>query len=128
MKISPTSQRSSGFTLIEILIVVTVIGLLAGIAVPNFMRARDTARLNVIYNNLRILNGAKEEWATEQSKAPGASIGPVDTLASYFRGGKLQQVVNETYVPNPVGTPSEAALPNGVTLCSFGPGAHIPAP
>ena len=121
-------SRGAGFTLIEITIVLAVIGLLAAIAVPNFMRARDNARLSAIYNNLRILNYAKEQWATQQSLAPGASIGNASILNPYFRGGQLHNVLNETYLPNPVGTPPVAELPANAGLLTFAPGADIPAP
>lgn len=128
MKLSCRASGSRGFTLVEITITLAIIGLLAAIAVPNFMRARDSARLNAIYNNLRILNYAKEQWATEQSLAPGASIGNTSILSPYFRGGKLNNVINETYLPNPVGTPPVAELPANASLLTFGPGADIPAP
>ena len=52
----------------------------------------------------------------------------VGVLSNYFRWGSIQDVVRETYVPNHVGTPSEADLPFGVALGPFGPGAVIAAP
>jgi prepilin-type N-terminal cleavage/methylation domain-containing protein len=54
-----------GFTLVEIMIVVAIIGLLAAIAVPSFMRARTRSQQNACINNLRQIDGAKEEYAME---------------------------------------------------------------
>ncbi|HZQ46036.1 MAG TPA: prepilin-type N-terminal cleavage/methylation domain-containing protein, partial [Verrucomicrobiae bacterium] len=57
------SLRNSGFTLVEIMIVVAIIGLLATIAIPNFMRASAKAKQTACINNLRQLEGAKQTWA-----------------------------------------------------------------
>ncbi len=62
------TNRKAGFTLVEIMIVVAIIGLLAAIAIPNFVKARETAQLNSIVNNLRIIEGAKDQWALELKK------------------------------------------------------------
>jgi prepilin-type N-terminal cleavage/methylation domain-containing protein len=63
MKIN--SYRKLGFTLVEIMIVVAIIGLLAAIAIPNFIHARTTSQMNACINNLRQIDGAKQEWALE---------------------------------------------------------------
>jgi len=116
------------FTLIEIMIVVTIIGLLAVIAVTNWMLARDTSRLNVIRRNLRDIDSAKEQWALEKKQPEGAPVADVADLSEYLRAGAVHEVVQESYAPNPVGTPPTATLPAGVKLRQYGPGATIPAP
>src|SRR5712672_3602263 len=67
-------QNRSGFTLIEIMISVLLIGLLATIAIPNFIRSRTTAQKNVCINNLRTIDYAIQQWALEQKKAANAPV------------------------------------------------------
>jgi len=64
-------QASQGFTLVEILIVVAIIGLLASIAVPSYVKARDNSQQNACINNLRQIDGASQTWALENKKTSG---------------------------------------------------------
>lgn len=67
------TSKTAGFTLVEIMIVVAIIGLLAAIAIPNFVRARATSQTNACINNLRQIDGAKQEWALETKQATNAT-------------------------------------------------------
>lgn len=59
-------KMKKGFTLVEIMIVVAIIGLLAAIAIPSFMRARLTSQKNACINNMRQIESAKDQYALEQ--------------------------------------------------------------
>ena len=59
-----------------------LIPLMAAIAVPNFVRARDTAMTNACINNLRMIEAAKQEWALENSKQ--ASDTPTQAEVAHF--------------------------------------------
>ena len=71
------TSRKGGFSLVEIMIVVSIIGLLAAIAIPNFVKARETARTNTCIANLKQIDSAKQQWALE-TKQPSTAT-PVET-------------------------------------------------
>jgi prepilin-type N-terminal cleavage/methylation domain-containing protein len=79
-------SQNSAFTLVEIMIVVAIIGLLAAIAIPNFVKARGTAQTNACINNLRQIDGAKEQWALENKKSAGTAVDTAG-VAAYIKGG-----------------------------------------
>ena len=93
--------------MVELMIVVAVIGLLLALAIPNFVKSRDAAQLNSVYNNLRMIETAKDQWAIENKKGTGE---PTDlpTLSDYLKGGTIKSVVSEVYEVNVIGSPAYA--------------------
>jgi prepilin-type N-terminal cleavage/methylation domain-containing protein len=92
------TSRRSAFTLVEIMIVVAIIGLLAAIAIPNFIKAREASQKNACIANLKQIDGAKNTWALENKKVNGDSPGDTDLFGDtlYIRS-KPECPANGTY-------------------------------
>ena len=79
------NKRKKGFTLVEIMIVVLIIGILMAIAVPNFVQARNTSRRNSCIANLKQIDSAKEQFAMEAKLDTGASVAWTDLVSTYMK-------------------------------------------
>src|SRR5437868_8980977 len=100
------NTKKAGFTLVEIMIVVAIIGLLAAIAIPNFVKARTTSQQNACINNLRQLDGAVQQYALENKLASTATY----TLAN------LNPYIKLTTGGNLPGCPAGGVYKEGATV------------
>ena len=90
-------NRKSGFTLVEIMIVVAIIALLAAIAVPGFLRARKRSQATRILNSLRMIDSAVDQYAIETNKATGAPVGVADWTNYLKKGSTLFNTGNDIF-------------------------------
>lgn len=78
-------SKKRGFTLVEIMIVVTIIGLLSAIAIPTYSKMRTDAKAAVCRANLRQINGAIEQWAFNSEAEDGMDLGEyIEEIYAYF--------------------------------------------
>jgi len=112
-------KRSGGFTLVEIMIVVAIIGILIAIAVPGFIRARTTSQGRACAENLQKIDGAKEQWALENQKNTTHTPTATDLYGPtlYIRS-EPDCPAGGTYTINAVGTTP------GCSLSTADPGIH----
>ena len=104
------------------MIVVAIIGLLAAIAIPNFVKARATSQANACINNLRQLNSAADQFALEHGRTTGSTYGYFD-IEPYVKLNSTGKVpacpaggTYDIYVhPNTIGTNNQCSLGTTVT-------------
>src|SRR2546423_7496535 len=97
------TNRSTGFTLVEIMIVVAIIALLAAIAIPNFVKARTSSQRSACVANLKQISGAKATWALEAKKVNTDSPADTDLFgATQYIRSKPGCPANGTYTVDTV--------------------------
>lgn len=109
------SHRSRGFTLVEIMIVVLIIGILMSIAVPSFIQARQTARRSSCLANMKEIETAKEQWAMDNKKSNGDTVGFTDLVGTtlYMKNAPSCPEAG-TYSVNVIGTVPACTVANHV--------------
>jgi prepilin-type N-terminal cleavage/methylation domain-containing protein len=110
MKMNLESRRS-GFTLVEIMIVVAIIALLAAIAVPGFLRARKRSQASRIINDLRLIDSAVDQYAIETSKSTGAPVDIAD-WTNYLKKDTNLYATGRDILGNSYGAQTVDSLPS----------------
>ena len=111
-----TPTVRGGFTLVEIMIVIAIIGLLAVMAIPNFLKHRTYAQKQVCVQNLSKIESAKQQWGLENSKTNGDVPSTSDLCGptSYLKELPLCPAAG-TYDFNAIGTNATCTI-TGHTL------------
>ena len=119
------NRRVKGFTLIELLVVVVIIGILAAIALPNFIGAQKKAKLSGVRANMHTCQLAAESYATDAGGAYGiatANIRPYYPGGGNSLGGAAGTCPNNPFT-NVVDVPAASGIANVLTTRAAAPGA-----
>jgi type IV pilus assembly protein PilA len=116
-----TNKSTKGFTLVEIMIVVVIIGLLAAMAIPAFQKVRASSQDKAVTNNLRQLSTGAEQYYTESGLTFVTSVALMGTNSSQYVKSFIT-VAGETYPATLVsGQPITATGVAGARTITFGP-------
>ena len=102
--ISKVRNNKAAFTLVEIMIVVAIIGLLAALAIPGFVKARKQSQGRRIINDARQMDAAIDQWALENGKKDGDTV-TTSGAATYLKTAwNDNDLLNNAYTIGTVGT------------------------
>lgn len=104
------NKKRAGFTLVEIMIVVAIIALLAAIAVPGFLRARKRSQASKILNDLRMIDGAVDQYAIETAKTTGSTVEVTD-WTNYVKKDTMLYTTGQDMFGNDYGAQTVDTLP-----------------
>lgn len=113
-------RKVKGFTLVEIMIVVAIIGIIIAIAVPGFIRARSQSRMRSCQENLTKIDGAKEQYALERNVGPGTAVSMTDLVEAGGTG-----YIKTTPLEPSGGTYTVAAIGTDPTCSTSFPGHSL---
>jgi len=110
-------RKSEGFTLVELMVVVLIIGILVAIAIPVFNAAKSNAQKRSCYANQRTIEGAAQTYSADNDGNMPANVG----------------VLSPAYIKVAPGCPADPAIPKAaysinasgtVANCTYGSPAH----
>ena len=105
--INKIRSNKAAFTLVEIMIVVAIIGLLAALAIPGFVKARKQSQGRRILNDVRQMDAAIDQWALENGKSDGATpdtTSPTGAVTYLKTAWKANDLLGNAYTIGNVGT------------------------
>lgn len=119
--LSNLRKDRGGFTLVEIMIVVAIIGLLAAIAVPSFIRARKRSQGTTVLNECRQIDGGIDQWALENNKTTGDTVTWANVTPYLKAGQRLassggKDLLGNNFTVNGTAISAGGALGNGVKV------------
>jgi prepilin-type N-terminal cleavage/methylation domain-containing protein len=97
-------RTHSAFTLVEIMIVVAIIGLLAALAVPGFVRARKQSQGRRIINDARQMDAAIDQWALEKGKSNGDAVTTAEAALYMKRAWPVNDLLGNAFAISTVGS------------------------
>ncbi|MFH0839944.1 MAG: prepilin-type N-terminal cleavage/methylation domain-containing protein [Candidatus Omnitrophota bacterium] len=106
-----TVKNKAGYTLVELMIAVIIIGVLASIALPNYYKTRIGSRKGICMNNLRQIEAAVDRWVFENDIDEGYSVAPgdEDEIYVYLKNDKPECPAHGVYTISAIGTYPQAS-------------------
>ena len=104
MSSNTINRKNQGFTLVEIMIVVAIVGLLAALAVPAFMKARKQSQGRRIMNDCRQMDAGIDQWAIETGQTDGATINTTGAQTYMKTAWANVDIIGNSYLLAVVGT------------------------